>query len=189
MATTETTQPSLTLTASGDRALAFFERRIWHDGHICSGCFARLRRSTTDEHGDWGETTEQTWRTDDAVDGHDVLAKGTVGVETTRHPADGKVTGTAPKRESTSTYHVVPRTTCGECGSVGGRAGSETLSTGEAIDRVPRLVERLREQGFAVDADRVFDVVRHLKTTPDRASDDKRIFATAAAMGVESARP
>jgi hypothetical protein len=188
MATTETTQPSLNLTASGGRALAFFERRIWYDGHICSSCFARLRRSETDQTDDWGNEETETWLTESAVDGHDVLAKGTVGVETTRHP-DGRVTGTAPKYETTSTYHVVPKTTCGECGSVGGRAGSETLSTDAAIDRVPQLVERLREQGFAVDADAVFDHVRQLKTSPDHGSDDKHVFAAAAAIGVESARP
>jgi|GEM_PF-1182012 len=188
MATTETTQPSLNLTASGDRALAFFERRIWHDGHICSGCFARLRRSETDQTDDWGNEETQTWRTDDAVHGHDVLAKASVGTETVRHP-DGQVEGTAPRYESTSTYHIIPRTTCGECGSVGGRADSGTLSIDEAIDRVPQLVERMREQGFAIDEDRVFDHVRHLKTSPDHSSDDKFVFAAAVAMGVESARP
>jgi len=187
MATTETTQPSLNLTASGDRALAFFERRIWHDRHICSHCFARLRRATTDARGDWGKDTEQTWRTDSVIDGYDVIAKSAVGEQTTRHP-DGKVSGTEPKEITTATYVIVSRITCGECGSVGGKANTGTLSKREAVNRVPRLVERLREQGFAVDVDEVFDVVRTLKSSPDYESDDKHIFAAAAAMGIKEPR-
>ncbi|WP_135302654.1 hypothetical protein [Haloarcula amylovorans] len=150
---------------SGEVALEWFETLVWHDHEVCSECFSRLRRSDTVERDDWGREDTASWRTPSAVQGEELI------------DSPATIANAAPK--------AVPRTTCGECGSVRGLSQSDTLSKRDALDRVPALVERLQEAGYFVDVQRVYDVVAHLKSHPDHEADDKRIFAVAAAKGVQ----
>lgn len=155
---------------TGERALAFFEAVVWADRAICSNCFARVRRRTVDA----AETDEGSVRRDgaagwtqDAVRGEDLEA-----------PPESAV-GVKPLARS--------RITCGACGSVGAIAQWDTLSRREALERVPALVERVEERGYRIDAAVVRRAVRHLKSQPDHGADDKRVFATAVALGVDRA--
>ena len=146
----------------GERVEAWFEAVIWHSREVCSHCFTPLRRLATIERDHWGNAVEVSTLTEGAVRGFDEVALDAHGA-ITKHPE---------------------RTTCGECGSVGGLAMSDPLSEREAVDRVPALIERLESLGHVVDAGDVYDAVRELKTDPERQANDKRIFATAAALGV-----
>ena len=150
---------------SGEHAVRWFETMIWHDHAICSECFARLKRSDTAERDDWGREDTMSWRTDSAC----------LGEELIEPPAT--VANCAPKPEA--------KTTCAECGSVGGLSQSDTLSTSEAIDRVPALAARLQEAGYHVKTDVIYRAVDHLKGLDRHTADDKRIFAVAAALGVQ----
>lgn len=156
--TATATAPTLDPARSGETALEWFERLVWHDHHVCSECFAPLKLGDPEP----GESALEP-RTGRACLGEDLIEP----------PAS--VVNCAPKAQV--------RTTCLECGSVRGLSQGETLSTSEAIDRVPALVARLQEAGYVVDSDRVYDVVRHLKES-DYSSRDRHIFAAAAAMGV-----
>lgn len=149
----------------GDRVEEWFERAIWHNSEICSHCFARLRTHSELERNDWGHVVEETEYHDAAVQGYDLEDP----------PAD--VPSVIPIARQ--------RTTCGECGSVGGRAMSDAMSEGEAVDRVPALVERLRELGHAVEIECVYSAVRQLKSNEDYTDNDKRAFAAAAAVGIK----
>ena len=149
----------------GERALDWFETLVWHDHQTCSECFARLKESATDVRDDWGNEGTLSWRTDSAELAEDHIEP----------PASIASVQPLPKQ----------RTTCLECGSVRGLAQSDALSTQQAVDRVPALVERLQEAGYVVDVDRVYATVRDLKGNPEHTDDDKRIFATAAALGVQ----
>jgi len=152
-------------TRSGAHALRWFETMIWHDHAVCSECFARLKRSDIAERDHWGNEDAMSWRTGSAVLGEDLIEP----------PAS--VANCAPMPES--------KTTCAECGSVRGLSQSETLSISQAIDRVPALAARLQEAGYHVDTRRIYAAVEHLKSLDEHTADDKRIFAVAAALGVQ----
>jgi len=151
--------------ADGERVLDWFESLVWHDHQVCSECFARLKQSAVDERDDWGNEGTLSWRTESS-------GLGEAHIE----PPD-TIASVQPLPKQ--------RTTCLDCGSVKGLAQSDALSTQEAVDRVPALTERLQEAGYRVDVDRVYGVVRRLKSDPERTDNDKRIFATAAALGVD----
>jgi hypothetical protein len=151
--------------SEGAKVETWFEQTIWMSPEICSHCFARLRTRSTVEKDDWGNVVEETVYAEAAVEGWDL--EDPPGSAQSIHPL---------ARE---------RTTCGECGSVGGLASSDALPKAEAVDRVPELVARLEELGHVVDTDRVYRTVRRLKSDQDRSDDDKRVFATAAAMGIK----
>jgi len=168
----------------GQKVETWFENVIWGDHEICSNCFTRLRTTSEIVVDDWDNVVEETTYADAAEEGYDVVATGRIGTVTVRHD-DGQVEGITHRDTHTAKYNAFERTTCGECGSVGGLAASDALPKGEAVDRVPALVDRLRELGLTVDAAHVYRAVRHLKSHEDRTDDDKRVFATAAAMGVK----
>ena len=140
-----------------ERALAWFDRHVWHDRFTCSNCFTRLKQSITVATDAWGNTDTSIWRTDDATleHGHDPLPDP-------------------------------PKTTCNACGSMGGLAAYDTLSLQGKVDRVPELVTRVEEVGHDVDEDTVYGVVRTLGTDEDYEANDKEIFAIAAALGVKA---
>ncbi|MDS0258583.1 hypothetical protein NDI56_04050 [Haloarcula sp. S1CR25-12] len=140
--------------------MRWFEILIWHDHRVCSECFARLTRPDPEP----GESAMEP-RTETA----------TLGVDLIEPPAS--IANVAPMPEA--------RTTCNECGSVRGLSQSETLSTSEATDRVPALAARLQEAGYHVKTDVIYRVVDHLKGLDRHTADDKRIFAIAAAKGVQ----
>jgi len=148
---------------AAEDALDDFEDDIWHNGGVCSHCFARLRSYTELERNDWGHIVEETSYSQAAEEGFDL---------------------DDPAESVSSVYPLArERIVCGDCGSVGGLAASNTLSLDEAVDRVSPLVRRLREQGYSVNSDRVYSVVRYLKTQEEYRNDDKRIFAVAAYLG------
>lgn len=153
-----------------ERVIDFFEDVIWHNPEVCAHCFARVRRrnqgTVTTRDGKRKEF-DNLWRSPNA----------TLGEDLDDPPED--VVGVQPLSK--------PRTTCEVCGSVGAISQADLLSEQEAADRVPALVERLREQGYSVDVDVLYDVVRHLKSEPEYRSDDKRVFAVAVALGVDRA--
>lgn len=151
--------------ASGERAERWFEILLWYDHAVCSECFARLKHSDVAERDAWGNLDNMSWRTDSAI----------LGEELIEPPAS--VASCYPKPES--------RTTCAECGSVRGLSQSDALSKQQAVDRVPALIDRLREAGYAVHEDAVYRAVRHLKGLQRHTDNDKRIFAMAAALGVK----
>lgn len=153
---------------SPDAAAAFFEQAIWHNRFVCSECFRRMQRQFAGHfEGSDGHLVDidHVWRTDDA----------TLGERHDEPPASVASVQPLPR----------PRTTC-ECGSVGGVRQSATLSTAAARERVPRLAERLREQGYAVDEHAMDVAVAHLKTSEWRGY-DKEVFAVATALGVSKA--
>jgi hypothetical protein len=141
-----------------ERALAWFDARVWHEHEVCSNCFARLKHSQTVERDAWGNEDTDSWRSNSATleHGHDPLPDP-------------------------------PKTTCNACGSMGGLAAFDTLSLQGKVDRVPELVTRVEEVGHDVDEDMVYGVVRTLGTDEDYEANDKEIFAIAAALGVEQA--
>lgn len=141
-----------------DSAREFFEEVVWHDHQICSNCFSRLKVSRTFARDDWGNQDSDSWRTD---------------VATLEHGHD-------PLPDP-------PQTTCNHCGSMRGLKQFDTLSVGEAVDRVPALVDRLHEAGHLVDVGTVYGIVRRFKANEEHTSDDKEVFATAAALGVDKA--
>lgn len=152
----------------GKRVLRWFERVVWHDREVCSHCFAPLRQT--------GEVVRNSWG--HAVEVSEFQAAAEPGFDKEDPPAS--VASAIPLARE--------RTTCGECGSVGGLAQSDTLAKHEATDRVPALIARLEALGHAVDTATVYQTVEQLKSDPDRADDDKRIFATAAGCGIKHAR-
>lgn len=164
MSQTADTAPATSLprdpARSGEHAVRWFETMVWHDHHICSECFARLKLGDPEP----GESA-MTPRTEQATLGEDLVEP----------PAS--VANVAPKPEA--------KTTCNECGSVRGLSQSETLSRSEAIDRVPALAARLQEAGYHVQTDVIYRTVDHLKSLDRHTADDKRIFAVAAALGVQ----
>jgi len=169
--------------SEGEKVENWFERAIWHNRCICSHCFARLRTHSELERDDWGNIVEETEYDEAAIEAFDVEAKGVIGTRTVRND-DEQVVDVVPITTHSARYLAFERTACGECGAVGGLAQSGKLSKAEAVDRVPALIERLQELDHGVDVDEVYDAVRSLKSDPER-QDDKRIFATAAALGVK----
>lgn len=149
----------------GKRILRWFERAIWHDRRTCSHCFAALRRVDELEKDDWGNVVQVSEYCEAAVEGFDK-----------EDPPESVPSAIPLARE---------RTTCGECGSVGGLAQSDPLSKQAAVDRVPALVTRLEERGHSVDLELVYATVRHLKSAADYQDDDKRVFAAAAGRGIK----
>jgi len=139
-------------------ALEWFEEHVWHTHQICSNCFARLKHSQEVQRDAWGHTETDSWRSETATLEH----------------------GHDPLPDP-------PKTTCEECGSMRGLKQYDTLSKGQAVDRVPELVDRVQEAGFLVDVGTVYGVVREYKRSEDHASNDKEIFAVATALGVEKA--
>lgn len=141
-----------------ERALAWFDELVWHDHQVCSNCFSRMKVSRTFARDDWGNKGSDSWRTEEATLEH----------------------GHDPLPDP-------PKTTCNVCGSMGGLKQFDTLSAGDAVDRVPDLIDRLQEAGHLVDVGTVYGIVRKLKGSEDHTSDDKEIFAVAAALGVDKA--
>ncbi|WP_161972942.1 HNH endonuclease [Halostella pelagica] len=76
---------------------------------------------------------------------------------------------------------------CPDCSSPNGWAPDDTLSRREMLSRARPLVERLREQGIAVDAEVVRHTVRKLKSRSDLQGLDSEIFARAVKLGVRHA--
>lgn len=151
-----------------DRAVDFFEDAIWNNRHVCSNCFAQLQRRF---HGTFqkrdGSTVEidHVWRTDDATLG-----------ETHEDPPDS-VASVQPLAR--------PRTTCTNCGSVGGAKQKNNLGADEARDRVPALVARLEDQGYQVSEHHADVAVARLKSIDRYTGYDKQIFAVAAALALK----
>lgn len=143
-----------------ERVLAWFDTVIWTRPSVCSNCFRRIKgnfEATVETRSGRRIQVDDSWRTE-----HATLEYG--------HD---------PQPDP-------PQTTC-ECGSMGGRAAYDTLAEQAMVDRVPRLVDRLEDAGYQVATGIVYDVVRLLATDPDYRLNDKRIFATAAALGVDKA--
>jgi len=159
-----TTNPS-TSRIQGRRALRWFDRAIWHDYRICSECFARVKESATDERDEWGNLSTRSWRTPSASIGYDL------------EDPPSSIASTVPISR--------PRTTCEECGSVRAIRTSETLTKREALDRVPALAERLREEGYDVDEELMEFAVGHCKSESNLSGDDRHVFAAAAAFGID----
>jgi len=141
-----------------ERALAWFDARVWHEHEVCSNCFVRLKHSQTVERDAWGNEDTDSWRSNSATleHGHDPLPDP-------------------------------PKTTCNECGSMRGLKQFDTLSVDDAVDRVPDLVDRIQEAGHQVNVGTVYGIVREYKGSEEHTSDDKEIFALAAALGVDKA--
>lgn len=153
---------------SARRAERFFDREIWYDHQICSNCFTLLKgRFAGEFENRKGKLVEidHSWRTPEATLG-----------EAHEEPPE-EVASVIPLARA--------RTTCEACGSVRGLSQGETLSKEAALERAKTLAERLREKGFDVDESLMLFTVGHCKATPRLAGDDKRIFATAAAYGVD----
>lgn len=174
MSTTQTTSDATVPTPSpatnGERALEFFNETIWKNFQVCNHCFECVKRRMQGTVAKpTGETVDidESWRTPTATLGEDL------------EEAPDSVAGVQPLPR--------PRTTCESCGSVGAISQTDTLSRRAALQRVPKLVQRIREQGFAIEERVVRSIVRSLKSKPEYESDDKHVFATAVALGVDRA--
>ena len=187
--TASATGPPLSPARTLETALSFFEDAVWHNPDVCSNCFARVKRRyrATVETADGKEhDVDDAWRTDDASLGETSEFLRSRGTVTVRNEANA-VVGTTGREPARGTTRHQARTTCDACGSVRAIKQTDTLAKTDALDIVPALVERLREQGHAVDADIVGDVVYELKSSERWEAYDKEIFAVAAALGVDKA--
>ena len=166
-ASTKSVDVDLRPARSGEHALEWFEDEIWHDHRVCSNCFAALKATCWLEWTDNGKqkSTEDAWRTPDAELGEDL-----------EDPPES-VVSVQPKATS--------RTTCRQCGSVGGLSQRDPLDRQTARQCGLRLARRLGDRGYDVDEYELVAVVGQLKSDPERQADDKKIFATAAALGVK----
>lgn len=174
-----------------EAAIEFFEELVWHDWRTCSNCFALMKRDYwaegKDESGKYKEI-EESWRTADAELGYvkQPTAHDQVGERTVRDD-EGIVVGTEARDEHGHHVAHLPRSTCSQCGSVRGLRQFDTLSVADALDRVPRLVERLRIAGYAVDERAVRAALERIKREDRWTQHDKECFAVAAALGVSKA--
>jgi hypothetical protein len=140
-----------------------FDHVAFEHPDVCSNCFVRVRVD--------GVTAAE------AVDGTDDIDKG----HTTR-PLDGE-----PGHPHSARRAYPHRTTCGACGSVGCGALDETLSTQQAVARIPDLAAVLSRHGFRFDRDELYRTVRYCKQDPDRASMDTEIYRQAVRRAIQSA--
>jgi hypothetical protein len=146
---------------------------IWHDPGVCSNCFERITvgrdLARPKGGGDSGLDTEHiSWRT----------PAGTHGERLEEPPATVANVYPLPKGAST----------CAECGSVQGLAmftADSDLSRRDALQRVPTLVERVRELGHAISEPWVRATVRRGKTVDKWQGQDKAIFTAAINVGLE----
>lgn len=162
--------PVLDPSRSLDAAVDFFDDAVWHNARVCSHCFARIR---------------------DGIEGQVETMDGRLVVVDEDWQAPDGVLGEAHEEPPDSVASVQPlpkaRTTCGECGSVGGAAHYDTLSKADAVDRAEPLADRLVEQGYAVDTDAIYAALRRIKSDDAHEAHDKEAFAVAAALGVAKA--
>lgn len=157
---TDTERPS-----TSDKKYSDFQRHLWYNPAVCNNCFSRIR----DRYTIWKEqypvrlrpalADEYTLQAEDGETGYDVV-----------DVADGISIS-------------FPRTTCGNCGSVGGKSQAETKSTSELLDCVDNISDRLDEQGLDVDESVMYDVVRKGKERETLQGYDREILAAAVRVG------
>lgn len=183
------TAPSLSPARTLDTAVSFFEETIWHNPDVCTNCFSRVKRryQATEEKADGKQLDiDEDWRTPDGTLGETSEIVRSRGAVTVRN-ANNAVVGVESREPARGTTRNDARTTCNECGSVRAIKQTDTLSKTNALDIIPALVERLREQGHPVNADAVGTAVYKLKSDEKFEAYDKEVFATAVALGVEKA--
>ena len=146
-----------------------FERYLWTNPEVCSGCFTRVRE--VDEV-DYGNTRHP---------------RPYVDVKTTAQGTYGYDTVTPPATVVSRTPQHVPRIVCLDCGSVGALADDETLSKDESLSRVPAMHERLAEEGIDSNIEAMYTLVRKAKSNPNVVSKDREIFENAVALGIKHA--
>lgn len=147
-----------------------FERYIWTNAEICSGCFTRVREIDEIEYG---------------TDRH---PRPYVDVATTDEGEYGYDVENPPATVVSQTPNHIPRIVCLDCGSVGALADSEVLSKDESLSRVPALHERLAEEGIDSNIEAMYTLVRKAKSNPNVVSKDREIFENAVALGVKYAK-
>jgi len=137
---------------------------------VCATCHQRIRDKTEvdpeeshDGVGTGNQPTAVLERAGAGELGHDVEDKDDYG---------------ASKRYFTRTY-------CGECGRSAGSTPSDTAALEAMLDRIPALVAALERRDLVVDADTLYDVVRHLKSQERYAGRDTDIWRAATAKAVE----
>lgn len=144
-----------------------FGSYIWSNPGICNNCFARMKDIAVP----WKEQyrpsirpalAEEHYIAEDGERGHDVQHQDDYGAK-----ADYR-----------------SRVTCSRCGSVGGRAETDELSISEAVNRVPRLVKRLEEEGFDVREDRLKESVIRAKSKEKLQGYDREIFGIATRVAI-----
>ena len=142
-----------------------FRRYVFTDPTVCSSCFCRLK------------APESHVRVGSGVLGHDM------------EPVDS-----VPEYHDTDRDHYgvmaryPPRTVCGDCGSISGRALDDPLSRRQALRRAETLAERLAEVGEPVNVNLLKHLVAHLKSLEDFSSYDTECFEAATTIAVREAR-
>jgi len=149
-----------------------FEQLVHFNHAICSNCFRRIKQDHR--------------RVQAGIGAHDAEDHDEFGTETVRDD-DGKVIGTTVSGTHGAVQSHPLRTTCEDCGSIGGRAEDATLSRREMLDRVGPLAARLREEGLAVDEFVIRYTVRKLKSRDALQGYDREIFERAVKLGVKHA--
>ncbi|GAB3669514.1 hypothetical protein [Halopiger thermotolerans] len=157
-----------------------FEKRIFTNPEICSSCFCRIKHDHV--------------RVCSGTLGHDVEPKATRAAPVRLYEtADGEIGPEgicvgSRQVEITTKARYPTRTVCSDCGSIAGRADSESMSRREALSRAETLSERLLEVGESVDVDVLKHLVGHLKSQPQFTGYDTEVFEAATTVAIRNAR-
>lgn len=147
------------------RALRFFDDHLFEHPGICSHCFSRIR-----DH-----------RDNDPEQSNQTLGTGNHPTETLERSGVGVLgIDVEDKNEYGSQQSTRARTYCGGCGTDRGKARGDHIHSAYDAQRIcDHIIRRLHEQGWYPDVQRLYNVVDHLKSQPDRQGQDREIFATA----------
>lgn len=151
-----------------------FDALIWERDTVCSDCFERIRDS--DEGGSVVASADRLGTGEDPTTTRVRAGSGVVG-----HDGDDMDAYGAMRVHRGQLY-------CGNCGRPNGSARDSTMSLEDALDRVPALLARCREEYIAVDPDMVYTVVRRGKSVQKYQRHNRAIFAAALKLGVREAR-
>lgn len=127
-----------TETISSDEA---FEQAVWDAPHICNTCFSLLRDGSALREGEHGHDKVVHASRMTTVRSHD-------RPQHVEGPRGQIVEYTRVENPEIATYPA--RTTCGNCGSIAGRAPETRVSPKHWVEHSDKLCERLREAGFEV---------------------------------------
>lgn len=140
-----------------------FEEVIEKDPEICMTCFTRYR--------EWIEHSHMLLH-DEELPTED----GSYNEHVTEHDEYGAI----------RTHR--PRTTCENCGAVGGGPPDRARSRREALQVVPALADRLKEAGYDKCENTLRYAIRELKSRPEiQRDDDREIYRRAVKVALKHA--
>jgi len=122
----------------------------------------------------------------DAEESHDGVGTGNCVTAVLQRAGEGELGYDVDiKDEHGAQRDYYTRTFCGDCGRPAGQTPAESTSLETMLDRIPALVAALERRDLVVDADTLYDVVRHLKSQERYAGRDTDIWRAATAKAVK----